>query len=297
MNLTRSIFSIITLFLLCEAIFASKSESENFFFGDNLVSLKDSTKSERDYFFPVLLEDSPEASFSSFISAVLKCDTSVLSRQKGILAVADSIPTFLETSKPRENESGVVTNVLNRFSVSKLIMQPKEIQVLLDSRAFLGKDSPEEHTKALLQLEKKKNVNTVPLPVSSQSKENLYANVKTNEEAEKANLTNRCKQMIKDKANRNDVVIFSEELRAPIFANSQLFSDKFLTKEERMNEYCFRFLIFCSAYPSTYARMSPKVKNMMLMGDWEELYRYGKENLNPEKFRDQLARKQRMFQS
>jgi hypothetical protein len=107
----------------------------------------------------------------------------------------------------------------------------------------------------------------------------------------------RCKKMITEKVNRNDVAFLSDEYKAPIFANNQLFRDDFLTEEERAFEYGFRFLIFCSAYPRAYAQMSPKVKTLVLTGNWFALYRFGKENLNPEKYPDQLARKQKMFQS
>ncbi|HPH81123.1 MAG TPA: hypothetical protein PL185_01025 [Flavobacteriales bacterium] len=297
MKRIHPILTLSSLLLICGGIYASIGGTAQTYYQQYVSTLKDSSKSERDYFFPVLLENDREATLNTFATAVMKCDTSVLSRQRGIKLVGDSIPDFLASSKGQSSEEGIQMQVMNRFMVQKLMKRPNEIQILLDSRAFLGKDSPEDYTRAELALEKRKKSKTVPLPVSTQSKENLHANVKPNEQAEQAKLMDRCKSMITEKVNRNEVVILSEEYKAPIFGNNQLFKDDFLTEEERAYEYGFRFLIFCSAYPRAYAQMSPKVKNMMLTGNWYALYRFGKANLNPLNVQDQFARKQKMFQS
>jgi hypothetical protein len=297
MKKLNPILTLSSLLLLCGGIYASIGGTAQTFVEQFIITSEDSLKSERDYFFPVLLQDSREETLNSFASAVIKCDTSVISRQKGIRLVGDSISDFLISSKGGTNESGFQVYVLNRFMVGMLMKHPNEIQVLLDSRAFLGKDTPESYQAAERALEKKKKANTISLPVAAQSKENLHANVKPNEQAEEAKVMKRCKKMITEKVNRNDVAFLSDEYKAPIFANNQLFRDDFLTEEERAFEYGFRFLIFCSAYPRAYAQMSPKVKTLVLTGNWFALYRFGKENLNPEKYPDQLARKQKMFQS
>jgi hypothetical protein len=296
MKRTNQILTFITLLLVGGGMYASigKLAQTSYTMFESLVIEND--RSENDYFFPVLLESTKEATLNSFVSAVIKCDTSVLARQKAIKLVEDSIPNFTDMSKPLSDSTGVQTKVLNRYMISMLKGRPTDIQLLFNSNAFLGKDTPETYRKSQEELEKRKK-GKVERPLSANVNENIQDNIKPSEEAEKRKLMTRCRKLMSEKIARNNAAILSEQFNAPVFIESQLFKDSFLDEEERPYEYAFRFLIFCSAYPKVYAKMSPKIKNMLLSGSWTALYRFGKNNLNPEKNQDQIARYLKMYQS
>lgn len=255
-------------------------------FGLLSFSVLDNSPTEidtRNHHFPVLLTGDIQGSTLKYARATLKLQESILSRQRAIKLVMDSVPQLSDLSKSEQTEDPELTVYkLSPDMIYYLIKKSHYIDSLYVSGAFFGNDTEASVRKAKSLAEAKKKIaDEKNLPKASRDREALYAGAKVNSEA----LLNKVSSDLKDQLPRlvqeNDAVFINEN-RFPVFADTMLltrFSE--LEKPFQISRLVFKVLALKTAYPDDFKALNEDFLNLVEKKKWFELFDYLQEKANP----------------
>ena len=251
----------------------------SFSVSDNYISEVDA----RNHHFPVLLTEDIQVSTLKYARATLKLQESILSRQRAIKSVMDSVPELFELTKSRPSQDEqLIIYKLAPDLIYNLMKKSKYIDTLLVNNAFYGNDTENSVRQALALAEAKKRRNAEKdLPKATRDQEALYAGAKVNTDALLNQITNELKNELPILVRKNNAVFINQN-RYPVFADTMLltrFSE--FEKPIQVSRLVFKLLALKTAYPDDFKALNEDFLNLVEKNKWFEIFDYLQEKANP----------------
>jgi len=251
-------------------------------------------------FFPMIVRKNVNESVSQFASAANRFYETHNTRQNYLAWFNETYPEIgrflsMEKSAIPGTESAITIYTVNSRFIRAILQDtnlsirgkfPAIIDSLLYRDAFLGGDLSTDITTKKLTKEEEDARTMVRL--TAQTKPKLDPSGAKSIEGDRSREGNELKEVFLAKARNRDAIFIDRESKSPVFLEANLLADGTGAIEDRIFEFAFRWMIFANAYPELYKEISPKVKDYIYNNNWQGLYYYCRENLNPSAYQAEV---------
>jgi hypothetical protein len=269
--------------LVVFAVFSLSSFRALSFFGYAQQPFAFAAEGEDNVWFPVVLTADAGESYTMYAAATMRYRESVLSRQRAIKLVLDSVPGLTEISKTEtaQNDTFQIYR-LDWFLVKNLLKWPLYLDTLVAANAFLGFDS-EQSILSAYEAERSKSARNAEsaLPKASRDREGLMASAKADPNAALSAALKESKQKVQAQV-RGLNAVYLDAFSNPIFIDTLLlktFPDE--SELDCVAKYASRVLVLRNAYPDWFQTLNQNYLSFVNKGDWFGLFNYAKGKLNP----------------
>jgi hypothetical protein len=251
-------------------------------------------------FFPMVVTSSINESMTEFTSAANRFYETHEIRQKYLSWFNENYPeagVYLSMEKSaipgtetaitiyRVN-SAFIKAILSDTSLSTKGKFPAIIDSLMFRDVFLGADLASDITTKKITKEEEDARTMARL--TAQTKPQLDRAGAKSIEGDRSREGKEMKEVFLAKARNRDAIFIDYDTKSPVFLEADLLADGTGDVEDIIYEFAFRWMIFANAYPELYKQISPKVKDYIYNNNWQGLYYYCRENLNPSAYQAEL---------